>query len=213
MNDIMVKPSLVKSSFRAILTGACVCAGFIAASNTAMAQAAPYTFDKTHTTISGSWMHWGFSRQAIEFTDYDGTLMLDFDDPSASSIEVTIRLADKAYWLGAPESDRFENHAASKDLFDIAIFPTAKFVSTSFETEDGVSGVMHGDLTLKGQTHPVSLEVKLNKRGVVRDNHHAGFSAHGVIKRSDWGMGFGVPAVSDEIKIMIETEVDGPAAE
>jgi len=173
----------------------------------AFAAPAAYEFDRTHTEIRASWMHLGFSRQAVSFTDYDGELMLDFESPENSSIDITFNLVDGLY-VG-PNQERFIEHLYSSDLFDTAQFATARFVATGFETADGITGVMTGDLTLLGQTRPVSLDVVLNQRGPHPFNQipTAGFTATGEINRSEWGMGYAVPAVSDAIEIEINTEL------
>ena len=185
-------------------------AAFLAApalTSAASAEPAAYQFDKTHTAIRATWTHLGYSQQSIYFTDYDGVLMLDFEEPQNSAVDVTFNLTG-GFWVGANQ-ERFEGHLNSPDLFDTAQFPTARFVATSFETEDGETGTMTGDLTLLGQTGPVTLDVVLNQRS----NHPfsgtptAGFSATGAILRSEWGMGYAVPAVSDEIELSIETEL------
>ena len=181
--------------------------GLALAAPAAMAEPVAYEFDKDHTTIIASWDHLGFSRQGIEFTDYDGNLMLDMEAPENSSIDVTFNLADGGFWVGTPGDDSFENHLSSGDLLDVEAFPTATFTATSFETEDGKTGAMTGDLTLKGETRPVTLDVTLNKAGEMRGSTKAGFSATGTMMRSDWGIDYAVPAVSDELKLMIETEL------
>jgi len=174
----------------------------------ALAEPEKYEFDKDHTSIIASWDHMGFSRQAIEFTDYDGMLMLDMDEPENSSIEVTFNLANGGFWVGTPGDEQFENHLSSDDLLGLSEHPTATFVATSFETEDGETGTMTGDLTLKGVTKPVTLDVTLNKAGEARGGgKKAGFSATGTMMRSDWGVDYAVPAVSDELQLMIETEL------
>jgi len=174
------------------------------------ADAAPevYAFDKTHTEIRASWMHLGFSRQAVSFTRYDGELLLDFDTPSASTIDITFDLIDGLY-VG-PNQERFIDHLNAADLFDTGRFPAARFVATGFETEDGVSGVMTGDLTLLDQTHPIRLDVILNRRAThpFSGKPTAGFTATGTITRSQWGLDYAVPAVSDEIWIEINAELN-----
>jgi len=178
-----------------------------AMSPAAFADPAEYAFDKTHTEIRASWTHLGFSQQAISFTDYDGVLLLDFEEPANSTVDITFNLAG-GFWVG-PNQERFEGHLNSGDLFNTAEFPTARFVATGFETQDGETGSMTGDLTLLGQTHPVTLDVTLNQHGPhpFTQTQTAGFTATGEIKRSEWGMGYAVPAVSDEIKIEINTEL------
>ena len=172
----------------------------------ALAEPVEYAFDKTHTMIRASWDHGGYSTMPIYFTDYDGVLLLDLEEPENSTVDVTFNLAN-GFWVGAGQ-DRFVGHLNSADLFDIEQFPTARFVATEFATEDGESGTMTGDLTLLGQTHPVSLDVKLNQAEENRWGAFvAGFDASGTITRSEWGLGYGTPAVSDEIKLEISTEL------
>ncbi len=185
-------------------------AAFLAApalTSTANAEPAAYEFDKTHTAIRASWVHLGYSEQSIYFTDYDGVLMLDFEEPQNSAVDVTFNLA-AGFWVGANQ-ERFEGHLNSSDLFDTEQFPTARFVATSFDTEDGETGTMTGDLTLLGQTQPVTLNVVLNQRSPhpFSGNEVAGLSATATINRSDWGMDYAVPAVSDAIELSIETEL------
>lgn len=173
------------------------------------AAAAPvsYDFDRTHTEIRASWDHQGYSRQAIHFTQYDGTLDLDLETPSNSVVDITFSLIDDGFWVGA-HHDRFIAHLNSEDFFLTEQFPTARFVATSFETEDGVTGTMTGELTIRDLTHPVTLDVTLNRQDTLRDGRSKlGFSATGTLLRSEWGLGFAVPSVSDEVLLTIETEL------
>lgn len=174
----------------------------------ALAEPVAYEFDRTHTAIRATWDHLGMSRQSIYFTDYEGVLLLDLEEPANSTVDVTFNLSG-GFWVG-PDQERFEAHLESDDLFDTAQFPTARFVATSFETEDGQTGTMTGDLTLLGETRPVTLNVTLNHAGghpFNAERQVAGFSASTTIQRSQWGLGYAVPAVSDEIEISIETEL------
>lgn len=185
-------------------------AAFLAApimSGTALAEPVAYEFDQTHTAIRASWDHLGLSRQSIYFTDYEGVLLLDLEEPENSTVDVTFNLSD-GFWVGANQQD-FEDHLESGDLFNTAEYPTARFVATSFETEDGETGVMTGDLTLLGETRPVSLNVTLNFSGPhpMSERQTAGFSASGTLVRSEWGLGYAAPFVSDEIELSIETEL------
>ncbi|WP_300530812.1 YceI family protein [Maricaulis sp.] len=176
-------------------------------SATAMAEPVNYEFDKTHTVIRASWDHQGYATMSMEFTNYDGTLALDFDEPSNSTVDVTFNI-EGGFWVGANQ-DAFIGHLNSADLFNTEAFPTARFVATGFETEDGVTGTMTGDLTLLGNTGPVSLDVTLNRTGENRNGAvKRGFTATGTILRSQWNMGYAVPFVSDEIEIYIGTELE-----
>ncbi|MBI1236156.1 MAG: polyisoprenoid-binding protein [Alphaproteobacteria bacterium] len=170
----------------------------------AFADPVAYEFDRGHTEISASWDHQGLSRQSLQFTNYDGTLLLDFDNPENSTVDITFNLID-GLWAGA-HHDRFIRHLNSDEIFNTAEFPTARFVATGFETEDGVTGTMSGDLTIVGVTVPVTLDVTLNN---LREDGTAGFTATGTLVRSDWGPTVGIYAgpVSDEVILTINTEL------
>ena len=184
-----------------ILTATAVAALTAAA---AFADPVAYEFDRGHTEISASWMHQGLSRQSLQFTDYEGTLLLDFENPENSSVDITFSLID-GLWAGA-HHDRFIGHLNSAEVFNTAEFPTAHFVATGFETEDGVTGTMSGDLTIIGVTVPVTLDVTLID---LREDGTAGFTATGTLVRSDWGPTIGIYAgpVSDEVVLTINTEL------
>lgn len=176
---------------------------------TAPALAAPveYEFDKSHTVVRASWLHQGMSTMSLELTNYDGTLMLDLENPSNSAIDVTFTLAD-GMWAGANQ-DRFIGHLSSGDFFEVEVNPTVHFVATGFDSDDNQTGTMTGELTMNGQTHPVSLDVVMNGSGETRDGRTKhGFTATGTLMRSTWDMGFAVPYISDEIEIFISTELE-----
>lgn len=172
----------------------------------ALADPVAFEFDKTHTLIEARWNHQDYSTMAMQFTDYDGTLDLDLENPSASTVDITFNLID-GFWVGANQ-ERFIGHLNSADFFETEINPTARFVATGFETEDGEAGTMVGDLTMNGVTAPVSLDVTLNRVGETRSGStKLGFTATGSLMRSEWDMGYGVPFVSDEIELFISTEL------
>ena len=185
---------------------------FLAASTALLiagaAQAEPvsYEFDKSHTLIEARWEHQGYSTMSLQFTDYDGTLSLDLETPSNSTVDITFNLID-GFWVGANQ-DRFITHLNSADFFETEVNPTAHFVATGFETANGEIGIMTGDLTMNGMTGPVSLEVTLNQVGETRSGTtKLGFTAIGSLMRSEWDMGFAVPFVADEIELFISTEL------
>jgi polyisoprenoid-binding protein YceI len=178
----------------------------------ALAEPVDYAFDKSHTIISAQWDHQGYSTMSLQFTDYDGTLSLDMETPANSTVDIIFNLIDGIY-PGA-HHDRFITHLNSDDFFETELNPTARFVGTRFETEDGTTGVMTGDLTMNGQTHSVSLEVTLNRSGETQDgSSKLGFTATGTVVRSQWDMGFAIPWIPDEIAIFISTEMVAVAVE
>ena len=181
--------------------------------SSAQAEPVNYAMDLAHSVVRATWDHQGYSHQSVEFTDFDGTLMLDLENPANSTVDVTFNLIDGMFAGGHHE--RFVAHLNSADFFDTAINPTARFVGTNFETDDGITGVMTGDLTMNGQTHEVMLDVELNQSGETREGaSKLGFSAIGYINRSDWDLGYLVPYISDQVEIYLSTEMAAvPAAE
>jgi polyisoprenoid-binding protein YceI len=164
-----------------------------------------YKLDPYHNSVTWSASHFGFSHPTGKFTDIDGTLILDEQTPQKSSIEVTIKTASLVTGLS-----KFDEHVKSADFLNVAQFPTAKFVSATVAPYGIKSAKVSGKLTLLGITKPVTLDVKLNKIGVglLTQRKTVGFSATAIIKRSDFGMNFGLPGISDEVKLSIESEAN-----
>ena len=90
------------------------------------------------------------------------------------------------------------------DFFDVAKFPTAKFVSTSVKAE-GTGATITGNLTIKGITKPVTLDAEFYGAGTnpMNKQENVGFVATGSIKRSDFGLGYAVPVVGDAVELKI----------
>ena len=189
-------------------------AGFMTASLSAGALAAErYSFDSGHTEIRFLWDHVGLSTQSGEFREFDGALMLDREDVSKSSVEIEIKAASLD--TGVPPLDE---HMNSADMFDTAAHPTITFKSTKVMQTGAKRARILGDLTIKGVTKPVTLDVGLNFEGdhplapyipAYGGAKYTAFSARGSLLRSEFGVGFGAPLTSDEIQIVIETEMRG----
>lgn len=176
----------------------------MAMSVTASVQAAErYTFDKAHTQILFFADHLGFSQSQGEFHDYDGHFMIDRSAPENSSVEVTIKTASIDM-----DDDKWDAHLKNEDFFHVEKHPEMTFKSTSVELEGDDKAHVMGDLTMLGQTHPVTLHVTHNKSGKhpFSGKHVAGFSAHAEIDRSQWGMDYGLPMMDPKVTIRIEVE-------
>jgi polyisoprenoid-binding protein YceI len=175
------------------------------------AQMANYRFDKDHTAINFSWSHLGLSRQSARLGDVDGRIQFDPMTPELSSIDVVMKV--DSIWTGIRA---FDQQIKSADYFDVAKFPLILFRSTDIRRTSDKTGRVVGDLTIKGITRPVTLDVVWNFSGEhplatvnpnYRDVYVSGFSVTGVLRRSDWGLTLAVPLVSDEIRLSIETEL------
>ncbi len=170
----------------------------------APALADTYEIDASHTHVGFQVSHLGFSETYGVFKNVSGTLSLDEAKPEASTVDVTIDVAS----IDSGDEKRDE-HLKGADFFDVAQFPTMTFKSTKVELTGKDAANVTGDLTLHGVTRSVGLVVKLNKVGespVAKGRYVAGFSALGMLKRSDFGIKTYVPLISDEVTIAISTE-------
>ncbi|WP_313494704.1 YceI family protein [Stenotrophomonas sp.] len=172
--------------------------------------AGTYKLDPTHTDVLVQWSHMGFSNPSAHFGNADGTLVYDAADVGKSSVEVTLPLSGLNSFTA-----KFDEHLRSADFFDAAKFPTATFKSTKVEAAGTNKLTVTGDLTVKGITKPVVLDVTVNGAGEhpMAKVPSVGFDATTTLKRSDFGVGAYAPAVSDDVKVRITTEASIPKAE
>ena len=172
-------------------------------SSSAQAEIEKYSFDKAHTQILFFVNHLGFSNSQGEFHEYDGHFLFNRAEPAKSSVDVTIQTASIDM-----DDEKWDAHMKNADFFDVENFPTMSFKSTGIEVTGENSANITGDLTILETTKPVTLAVVHNKSGVHPFNGKfvAGLSGTTTIKRSDFGMNFGIPGVADEVQIRLEVE-------
>lgn len=170
--------------------------------NVADAPAGTYALDKRHASVALKGRHFGFSNYTFLMRGLDGTVTLDPSNPLASKVSVTID--PKSVDTGLPDFD--------KEIGEDARFfggqPIA-FVSRSVERTGATTGRVTGDLTLRGVTKPVTLDVTFNGGAPnMAGKPTIGFSAKGRLKRSDFAVAGQLPptVLSDEIEIEIEAE-------
>jgi polyisoprenoid-binding protein YceI len=164
--------------------------------------AGDYTLDVTHTRIGFSARHAMVTTVRGQFGEFEGSAHLDTTDPAASSAKVSIRAAS----ISTGQADR-DAHLRSADFFDVETFPEIGFVTTSV-ARDAATWTVTGDLTIKGVTNPVTIE--LESTGSARDpfgNLRVGFEGATSINRKDWGLTWnaaletGGVLVSEKIKL------------
>jgi polyisoprenoid-binding protein YceI len=176
-----------------------------------VASAAPvtYTFDTTHSRVTFYVNHFGFSNSVGEFKIADGTFAFDNDDWSKSAVNAKIPV--QSLELG---DAKWNAHLLSPDFLESAKYPDITFVSRKVEKLDATHGKLYGDLTIKGVTKPVVLDLTVNKVGEhpVRKTQAAGFTATVTVKRSEFGVTLYLPMVSDDVVIRIEVEAFVPKA-
>lgn len=143
------------------------------------------------------------------FESFSGTVNFDEENPVNTSVDIEVDLSS----INTRDAQR-DGHLKSPDFFDVESHPTMRFVSTRVEQIDENNGRLIGDLTIKGVTNEVALDVEY--AGVAKSpwgTESAGFSATGSLNRKDWGLNWnqtletGGVLVGDKINIEIELEL------
>lgn len=172
------------------------------ASSAALAQSATYAIDPTHTFVTFEVLHFGTSTNRGRFDKKAGSITLD---KAGKSGRVEISIETASINTGTLP---FDKHLQSKDFFDSEAHPTARFVGERFTFDGDKVAEVAGSFTLLGKTHPVTLKaVRFNcfehprlKREV------CGGDFETTIQRSQWGMGYAIPAIPDAVKLIIQVE-------
>jgi polyisoprenoid-binding protein YceI len=172
-------------------------------------NATTWTIDPTHAEIAFAVRHLMLATVRGRFGAVAGTVTLDEQTPATSKVDVTIDVNS----IDTRQEMR-DNHLRSADFFDVANHPTMRFVSKRVEGDLTGEFRIIGDLTIRGTTKEVALDVSLQGRG--RDpwgNERAGFEAKTKISRGEFGLTWnqaleaGGVAVGDEVKISIDVEI------
>jgi polyisoprenoid-binding protein YceI len=179
--------------------------------------AGSYTLDKPHASLIFRVNHLGFSHWTARFTRFDAKLQFDPAKPATAGVTVTI---DPASITPDNPPPGFVASLRGAQWLNAGQFPQITYRSTRAEPVGQNAMRIFGDLTLHGTTHPVVLDATYNGGyiGHPMDPHaRIGFSAHGTLKRSDFGIAFGIPqpgstmGVGDTVEFSIEAEFSGPA--
>lgn len=170
----------------------------------AMAQTSTWKNDPAHSEVDFTIKHLGISNVHGRFGHVDSTITYDEKDITKSTVKATIDVSG----LKTGEDAR-DNHLKSPDFFDTDKFPSATFESTSV-TKGGSGLQIAGNLTIKGVTKPVVLDVDGPSAPVPGMDHkpHVGFEATVTIHRADFQLGSKFPAavVGDDVKLTIDLD-------
>ena len=168
----------------------------------ALAAPATYVIDPTHTFARFSYSHLGLSTQLSKFDKTSGTVVLDAAAKSASvDIVIDTTSVDTGYAT-------FNEHIQAPDFLDTAKFPTATFKSTKVDFAGDKPTAIHGNLTIKGVTKPVTFKVThfVSMPHPMLKKDAIGADASAVIKRSEFNAGKYAPNVGDEVTISVALE-------
>jgi len=161
-----------------------------------------YQIDPGHTQVVFAYDHMGFSNNLGVISESTGTLTLDPKNVAAAKVAVDVPIANIRTGVA-----KLDEHLMKPDFFDSAKFPKATFVSTSVKPDGPTGAEITGNLTIKGVTKPVTLDAEFYGAGkapaMMGGKENVGFVATGQVKRSDFGMGYGVPMVGDAIELKI----------
>lgn len=175
--------------------------------------AGAYLIDPTHSTVTFRADHLGFSKYVMSFGKVDATLQLDPKAPEAAQVTVTID--PRSLILPNPPAG-FKDELLGPNWLDAGRCPQITFRSSKVTRTGPDTADVAGDLTIKCATKPAVLKTKFNggypPNALDPGGARVGFSAATVIKRSDFGVSYGIPApgsnmgVFDDVEVAIETE-------
>ncbi len=172
------------------------------AAGTASAFADTYNIEPSHTYPSFEADHFGISTWRGKFTRTSGNIVLD-RAAKTGSVDITVDTSSVDFGHA-----KMNEKARGTDLFDVAQFPTATFKGKTFKFDGDTPVAIDGEFTLLGVTKPLTL--KINKFKCIQHpmlkREVCGADASAEFKRSDFGMNYGLPAFSPEVKLAIQVE-------
>lgn len=194
----------LKSTFqsKSLIGLAAVLAGW----STAYAEPADWKIDPDHLSVAFEIEHIGYQHQIGLFREAGGSFRYD---PETRELDSGRFEVDAASVFTA--HDQRDEHVRNDDFLDVENHPAIVFEATGYTPGEGDAGTLAGNLTLLGQTHPVELDVTINKRAKYPFGHGKetlGVSARTTIERSRWGMDYAVSnnLVGDEVALRLEFE-------
>ena len=170
--------------------------------------ATQWVLEPSHSEIQFKVRHMMISNVTGSFGKFDGAVETDGDNISTAKINFNVD-ADSI----STNNEQRDGHLKSPDFFDAASHPAIKFESTEFRNEGGENYKLHGNLTMRGVTKPVVLDVEYG--GTIKDpwgNIRAGFTVEGKINRKEFGLAWsamtetGGLVVGDDVKIHANVE-------
>jgi polyisoprenoid-binding protein YceI len=167
------------------------------------ALAETYTIDPNHTSIYFAINHLGFSTVYGRFDTFSGKINIDWQKGTGTA-EVTVDPASVD-----TNVKKRDDHLRSPDFLNAVEFPQITFRSNAVRVgAGGTSGTAEGQVTINGVTRPVTLEVSHIHCGTNPLNHKetCGFDATTTLKRSEFGVKYGLPALGDEVRMMFGVE-------
>ena len=175
---------------------------------TAVALAATETWsvDPNHTTAQFTARHFGIVPVVGTIPVKKAAVKIESGSLIPSEVSAELDPANEDTHNGMRDNDIRSGH-----YFDVSTYPNMTFQSTKITGNDPKHFTIVGNLTMHGQTHPVTLNASVVAAGTTpRGRHVIAYSATGSLDRTQWGMSFGPVIVSDGVDISLNVEADGP---
>jgi polyisoprenoid-binding protein YceI len=169
-----------------------------------VANAADYVIDTegSHAFIQFKIPHLGYSMLLGRFNDFEGAFSYDEVNPDDSSVEVVIETAS----LDSNHAER-DKHLRSEDFLYVDKYPKSRFVSTSFKENGDGTAVLKGDLTLKGVTRPVTIDVKQVGHGPDPwGGYRRGFEGTTTLRLKDYNIDYNLGPAAREVELYLSVE-------
>lgn len=167
---------------------------------TAWAEPKTFSPDPAHSGVSFE-IRYFFTPINGSFGEFDATIVHDEEDPSKSTVSATIKVET----IDTNNDDRDE-HLRNEDFFHISENPEISFESTSWTKKGDNQYLVEGNLSMAGQTKPVTLNVSLLGTRVDEGVVVAGWEATTTLDRRDWGIDYGQGVVGNEVTVEIFME-------
>lgn len=166
--------------------------------------AGTYAVDPGHSQVTFTVNHLGFSTYRGMFGAVTGSMTIDPKAPARSKVSIVIPVSGITTTVA-----KLDEHLKGPDFFDAAKFPTARFEAVSIRPS-GKRAKISGRLTIKGVTKPVVLDAVFIGAGTMMGKRTIGFDATTTIRRSDFGVSYGIPLVPDLVPLQISVAFEKP---
>lgn len=161
-----------------------------------------YQIDPVHTSLVFRVKHMNTAYVYGMFRDVKGTIIVNEANPARSSISIEVD-ANSVYTA----NEQRDNHLRSPDFFNTRQFPTIRFASTEVRKVNETTGQVRGNLTIRGVTRPITANVVLTGRGKNQQGRDIiGFETTFTIRRSEFGIRYGLPGLGDEVRVILSIE-------
>lgn len=197
--------NLQRKTTNPVITGTAALA-LVAGGQSALAEPRSYKIDEDHFALTFEVNHLGYASVIGMFLEAEGQFEYDAEARDVPSGKVVVQ-SESVF----SNHEKRDEHLRKDDFLHSSEYPEITFEVTDFEATGENTGKLTGDLTMLGETHPVTLDVTLNKAAeypIGHEEYTLGLSASTTIQRSNWGMTYALDPmlVGDDVHLRFEFE-------